>query len=104
MFVPDMRRFVDYQNVRTVELAEDRVRLAASQIDPVTQQISSHHITLSNDELRLYPIKLRYAWPSELDLMARMAGLSLQHRWGSWSKDEFTKNSPRHISVYGLKE
>jgi len=104
VFMPDLSRFAGHQNVRTVELTEDTVRLDASQIDPVTQQVSGQHITLSNNGVRLYPVKLRYAWPSELDLMAQIVGLSLRHRWGSWLKDEFTKNSPRHISVYGLKE
>ena len=51
--------------------------------------------------LGLYPVVLRYAWPSELDLMARLAGLRLVHRWGSWDKGEFTAESGKHISVYG---
>lgn len=101
VFVPNLCRFVDHQTVRALNLTDDGIQLEVSQIDPVAQQISSHHTLLSKDGIRLYPVKLRYAWPSELDLMAQIAGLSLHHRWSSWSKDEFTKDSKRHISVYG---
>ena len=45
-------------------------------------------------------IELRYAWPSELDLMARIAGLRLEHRWGGWRREPFTGLSPSHVSVY----
>jgi hypothetical protein len=46
------------------------------------------------------PVALRYAWPSELDLMAQLAGLALESRWGDWSGAPFTSSSDRHISVY----
>jgi hypothetical protein len=67
----------------------------------VAQQISGQQVALTEAGVQLYPVKLRYAWPSELDLMARLAGLTLQHRWGSWRKDAFTEKSGKHISVYG---
>jgi hypothetical protein len=70
-------------------------------INPVTQIVSSQHVLLSETGVRLFPVKLRYAWPTELDLMARIAGLSLRQRWGSWSKEAFSKESKKHISVYG---
>ncbi|HJW90342.1 MAG TPA: class I SAM-dependent methyltransferase [Anaerolineales bacterium] len=101
-FVPDLSRFVDNQTVRAVNLNEHIVQLDVSQVDPVAQQISSQHLHLSQAGVRLYPVKIRYAWPSELDLMAQVAGLALRHRWGSWSKGEFTKHSQKHISIYGL--
>jgi hypothetical protein len=43
---------------------------------------------------------MRYAWPAELDLMARLAGMQLQDRWGGWSGEPFTGLSPAHVSVY----
>ena len=101
VFVPDLCRFVNYQTVRTVNLAEDVVHLEASQLDPVAQQVSGQHVVLSTEGTRFYPVKLRYVWPSELDLMAQIAGLSLRHRWGSWSREAFTRESKKHISVYG---
>jgi hypothetical protein len=50
--------------------------------------------------IRLYPVEIRYAWPSELDLMARLAGMRLRERWGGWRHEPFTAASTRHISVY----
>ena len=49
---------------------------------------------------RIYPVQLRYAWPSELDLMARLAGLRLRERWHDWTGAPFTAASTSHISVY----
>jgi SAM-dependent methyltransferase len=100
-FVPDLSRFIDHQTVRAVNQSEDVVQLDVSQVDPVSQQVTSQHVLLSKAGPEMYPVKLRYAWPSELDLMAQLAGLTLKHRWGSWSKEEFTKHSTKHISVYG---
>jgi SAM-dependent methyltransferase len=101
VFVPDLGRFVDGQTVRGVTLSEDAVHLNVSQVDPAAQQVTAQHVLLSQQGISLYPVKVRYAWPSELDLMARLAGLTLRHRWSSWSKEAFTAESKRHISVYG---
>lgn len=100
-FVPDLCRFVDHQIVRATDISEAGVNLEVSQVDPAAQQVTSLHVLLSEEGTRLYPVRVRYAWPSELDLMAQIAGLSLRHRWSSWSQDWFTKDSPKHISVYG---
>lgn len=104
VFVPDLCRFDNDQTVRVVHLNEDEVRLDVSRHSPVGQQVSSQHVLLSEKGVRLYPVKLRYAWPSELDLMARLAGLRLKHRWGSWDQGEFTGESGKHISVYGMAD
>ncbi len=100
VFVPDMARYVDNQTVRVVDSNESGVRLDVSQIDMIEQRVDSKHIYLSEEGVRLYPVKLRYAWPSELDLMAQLAGISLKHRWGTWRKDAFSQEHGRHISVY----
>jgi trans-aconitate methyltransferase len=100
VFIPDPCRFVDHQTVRTIDLAEERVRLEISQIDPIAQQVTSQHTLISKDGIRFHPVRLRFVWPSELDLMAQLAGLTLRHRWGSWSKDKLGKHSRMHISVY----
>ena len=49
---------------------------------------------------RLFPVKVRFSWPGELDLMARLAGLRLRERWGGWQREPFTSDSPIHISIY----
>jgi SAM-dependent methyltransferase len=101
VFVPDLCRFTDHQTVRTIRVTDQVVNIEVSQVDPAAQQVTTKHVLLSEEGIRLFPVKLRYAWPSELDLMAQIAGLSLRYRWGSWAREAFTRDSQRHISVYG---
>jgi SAM-dependent methyltransferase len=68
--------------------------------DVVTQRLSGQHYYLEDDRIRASPIEMRYAWPCELDLMARLAGMGLEHRWASWDRQPFTALSPAHVSVY----
>jgi hypothetical protein len=100
-FVPDLNRFSGGQAVRAIRVGEDEAVLDASTFDPVTQQIASQQIVLCEEGVRLFPVKLRYVWPSEFDLMARLAGLQRCHRWGNWRKDPFVADSGKHISVFG---
>jgi SAM-dependent methyltransferase len=58
------------------------------------------HVVLAEGGVRLHPGAIRYAWPSELDLMARLAGLRLRERWGGWRREPFGADSPLHVSVY----
>jgi SAM-dependent methyltransferase len=101
VFVPDLKRFDGRQTVRAIGIGNDEVRLDISQLDPASQQVTSQHVVLTEDGVRLYPVKLRFAWPSELDLMARLAGLQLRQRWDSWKRTPFSEESGKHISVYG---
>jgi SAM-dependent methyltransferase len=71
--------------------------------DVVTQRFSSQHFYLEDGRLEAYPVQFRYVWPAELDLMARLAGMRLEHRWTGWGREPFTALSPSHVSVY-LKE
>lgn len=88
-----------YVHAEAIEVAE--VRLDVARHDPLRQLLDESHVVLSGDGVRLDPVVTRYAWPSELDLMARIAGLSLKERWGGWSREPFTAESRTHISVYG---
>lgn len=99
-FVPDVARFSGRQAVRASKVESDEVRLDVSQWDPVNQSLAVQHVVLTRRGVRLFPVKMRYAWPSELDLMARLAGLRLRERWASWERASFTAGSTRHISVY----
>ena len=99
-FVPDLTRYQSGQSLRTVRAGADEVRIDAAQLDPVQQQIMSQHVVLTEQGVQLYPVKLRFAWPAELDLMARLAGLQLKHRWANWQKAAFTAESGKHVSVY----
>jgi hypothetical protein len=68
--------------------------------DVVTQRLSGQHYYLEDDGIRASPTEMRYAWPAELDLMARLAGMQLEHRWSGWDREPFTALSPSHVSVY----
>lgn len=99
-FVPDVARFKDGQSLRTVDLDVGAVTLEAARHDPVTQVVEYQYIRFAKDGVRLTPLPMRYAWPAEIDLMARLAGLEREHRWGGWEREPFTAASGMHVSVY----
>ena len=68
--------------------------------DVVTQRLSGQHYHLDDGRLEASPTEMRYAWPAELDLMARLAGMRLEDRWAGWRREPFTALSPSHVSVY----
>ena len=68
--------------------------------DLVAQQATSHHFTAVGADVHEARTPFRFVWPSELDLMARLAGLSLRHRWADWDRSPFTADSPSHVSVW----
>jgi len=68
--------------------------------DPVAQIASSHHWTLIDGQWRRSSAPFRYVWPSELDLMGRLAGLRLEHRWAGWDRSPFTAASTSQVAVY----
>jgi hypothetical protein len=88
-----------YVDAERIEVGE--VRLDVGRHDPVTQTLDESHVVLSPAGVQVFPIVARYAWPSELDLMARIAGLRLHERWGGWQGEPYTAESRRHVSVYG---
>lgn len=99
-FVPDLRQFKDHQYARTQELDFGSATLDLAKHDPVNQVIEFQRVVLSNDKVEMRPLPIRYVWPQELDLMARLAGLTLESRWGDWRRGAFTKNSGMHVSLY----
>jgi SAM-dependent methyltransferase len=99
-FVPDLGRFDLGQRVHAMNVEMDSVRIDVARHDPVAQQIVAQHVVFTQSGTRFYPVRLRYCWPSELDLMARLAGLRLESRWGGWLKEPFGADSGKHVSVY----
>jgi hypothetical protein len=89
------------QYVEAEAIEVNQVRLDVLHHDAGRQMIEESHVSLSTTGIRLNPVVQRYAWPSELDLMAKLAGLRLKSRWGSWSHEPFGSSSSMHISVYG---
>jgi SAM-dependent methyltransferase len=96
----DFYRLRDHQYVDAEWVGVDKVGLDVARHDPVTQRLEENHVSLSRDGIGLNPIVMRYAWPSELDLMARIAGLRLQERWDGWRRQPFTSTG-NCVSVYG---
>ena len=96
-----LTRLRDNQYVDAESIGVNEVWLDVGRHDPVKQLLVESHVALSGAGVRVYPIVCRYAWPSELDLMARIAGLRLKDRWGGWNGEPFTGDSRSHVSVYG---
>jgi hypothetical protein len=99
-FVPDLTHYAHGQSLVTSEIGVDRLRIDASVVDPVRQLIRAQQLVLTEQGVRLYPLEIRYVWPSEMDLMAGLAGLELVERWSDWTHTPFTASSSKHISVY----
>lgn len=99
-FVPDMKRFTGGQELRTHAVTTEQVSLQSSQHDQASQRVKGQFVVIANDRVKLYPVEIRYCWPSELDLMAQLAGLRLRHRWDAWTRGEFNGGSAKHISLY----
>ncbi|MEV4538513.1 class I SAM-dependent methyltransferase [Asanoa sp. NPDC049518] len=99
-FVPDVTVFDHGQRVLTRALTEDSVSMAYELHDPVAQTVTFQRVTIDAGGTRLSPLLLRYCWPSELDLMARLTGLRLVDRYDGWDRRTFTAASRKHVSVY----
>lgn len=101
--VPDLRRLPPGQDTVPFHLdaSAATLRLGFDRYDVVTQAFTSTHVDVGSDGRGTYrTIPFRYAWPAELDLMARLAGLMLTSRWSGWDRADFTEASTKHISVW----
>lgn len=102
--LPDLRRLPPGQDTVPFSVALDPHgggTLGFDQYDVVTQQFTSNHVVISPDGSgRFRRIPFRYAWPAEMDLMARIAGMRLRHRWSGWDRSPLTEASTTHVSVW----
>ena len=103
-FVPDPSRFERGQHVEVRHIGVDFVLLSVSRHDAATQRVESLLVRLGNDSIRTWPVRIRYSYPDELDVMAEEAGLQLEHRWDGWTRERFTTQSVKHVSVYVAAE
>ena len=102
-YVPSfLHKIADNQYVHAEALSLDEVKLDVLRHDGATQIIEESHVCLKQSGIHLNPVVQRYAWPSELDLMANIAGLTLKNRFSNWEKARFDSKSEIHISVYGM--
>jgi len=83
-----------------ISLDDETVIFQVVMHDKSSQQIFKQRISVEPEGIRLGPVRNRYIWPSELDLMCRLAGLDLQVRWSGWEQGAFNNESRGHISVY----
>jgi hypothetical protein len=101
-YVPTfLYRLQNEQYVNAEAIMTDQVQLDVLRHDVATQTIEESHVSISPAGIHLNPVVQRYAWPAELDLMARIAGLRIKERWGGWSREPFNSSSSIHVSVYG---
>jgi SAM-dependent methyltransferase len=100
-FVPNVTRFDSHQQRVAVEsVGVDEITLEMSSHDVVAQRTDSQYVLLRQGDVQLFPVRIRYAYVSELDLMARLAGLRLRERWASWRREPFPSPHWSHISVW----
>jgi SAM-dependent methyltransferase len=98
--VPDLRRLPPGEDARVFAHSPGYVGYDRY-TDLVAQQATSHHFTDTDGSgVRELKTPFRYVWPSELDLMARLAGMSLRDRWADWDRSSFTGESRSHVSVW----
>jgi SAM-dependent methyltransferase len=96
--VPELQRLPAGQTILPWRADPDGI--SAYAYDVVTQRLSGQHYHFIDGRVEASPTEMRYAWPAELDLMARLAGMRLEDRWGGWAREPFTALSPSHVSVY----
>jgi hypothetical protein len=96
--VPQLRRLPPGDRANVFASGGDHWGI--DEFDVVDQRLVSHHFVATEHGLRHRWVPFRYVWPSELDLMARLAGLRLRNRWGNWSGAPFTAESRSHVSVW----
>ena len=99
-FVPDPSGFVRDQHVEVRHVGVDSAVLSVSRHDAAAQRVNSLLVRLANDGVRTWPVRLRYSYPDELDVMAEEGGLRLEHRWCGWDGEPFDDESAKHVSVY----
>ena len=97
--VPDLRRLPPGETVRAFAVSPTYVGFD-EYTDMTAQILYSHHYRVAGDKLEVFSAPFRYVWPSELDLMARIAGMTVRERWSGWNREPFTSESTSHISVW----
>lgn len=98
LWIPELRRLPPGETVHAFEVTPEH--LGFDEIDVATQSLTSNHYWVRDGQFEFFSAPFRYAWPAELDLMARIAGLSLRERWGGWKREPFTSESRTHVSVW----
>ena len=96
--VPELRRLPPGETF--VPFSVTATHLGIDEYDVAAQGLISHHYHGAEGLLELHSVPFRYVWPAELDLMARLAGMTLRERWAGWRREPFTSESGSHVSVW----
>jgi SAM-dependent methyltransferase len=96
--VPQLRRLPPGETVRPFTVTP--THLGFEEFEPATQVAYSHHYWVVDGQLEVFSAPFRYVWPSELDLMARLAGMRLRERWSGWRREPFAGDSASHVTVW----
>jgi SAM-dependent methyltransferase len=96
--VPGLQRLPAGETVRAFTVTP--THLGFDEYDVAGQGLISHHYWVVDGQLETFSAPFRYVWPSELDLMARLAGMVLRERWSGWDRAPFTSDSTSHVSVW----
>jgi SAM-dependent methyltransferase len=96
--IPDLQRLPLGETVRAFTVTSER--LGFDEYDIAAQRLISHHYWIEDGKLEAFAAPFRYVWPAELDLMARLAGMSLRERWSGWNREPFSSDSREHVSVW----
>lgn len=98
VMVPQLRRVPPGETFHVFQASEDHWGI--DEYDVARQGLISHHFERVDGHVERSSIPFRYVWPSELDLMAQLAGMGLRERWGGWTREPFTSESHKHVSVW----
>ncbi|MBT5774352.1 MAG: class I SAM-dependent methyltransferase [Dehalococcoidia bacterium] len=98
VLVPELRRLPPGETTRVFAASEEHWGI--DEFDVARQGQISHHFRKVGDGFELRSTPFRYVWPSELDLMAELAGMTLRERWAGWDREPFTSESRSHVSVW----
>jgi SAM-dependent methyltransferase len=98
VYIPELRRLPPGETIHAFTVTP--AHLGFEEYDVATQISFSHHYWVADGQLETFSAPFRYVWPSELDLMARLAGMTLRERWNDWNREPFTSESRSHISVW----
>jgi SAM-dependent methyltransferase len=98
VYVPELQRLPPGETIHPFDVTP--THLGFEEYDVATQIAFSHHYWMIDGQVETFSAPYRYVWPSELDLMARLAGLTLRERWSDWNREPFTSASRQHVSVW----
>ncbi len=98
VLVPGLRRLPPGETFQPFDVSA--THLGFDEYDVARQGLVSHHYWIADGKAEVFSPPFRYVWPSELDLMARLAGMTLRERWSGWKREPFTSDSTKHVSVW----